>query len=318
MNWELAGNEVRIGRHFTVSFQRTLRVPEAEQSYPLPPGLGRLPISRVRDHAGAVPPEWLDQDGLFIPLYQHEALWLAFGGPWWRPSAIQVGVGGINAVSGTAWDQGLNHHPQNYLVTPHQPWLDGINSGDGHVRQFVAAALGRGVTVEGQLTGAEEHGGIQLRVYQPLPGRFPEEAPAEDEVSPEQVVPMAASVSMGLGAGGLIRQKIYPDPHGIEAWDPESASCVFVHILNSRQYQRVTGRPAPPTPVSAATYAEHGLPWFDLYDEDRSDVSASSALSAVQPVGQRAGSPKAPGPFNPDPASVKKLHPPPKAPEGGD
>jgi hypothetical protein len=46
----------------------------------------------------------------------------------------------------------------------------------------------------------------------------------------------------------------------------------------------VTGRPPPPTPVSAATYTEHGLPWFDLYDEDRGDVPPPPELQEVKSV----------------------------------
>ncbi|MGH9227016.1 MAG: hypothetical protein ACRD2W_25295, partial [Acidimicrobiales bacterium] len=98
-----------------------------------------------------------------IPLRQGEALWLAFGGEDWHPNAVQVAVGGVNAVSGQPFEAGLSDDPQNYLVTPEQPWLDGIKTGDGVVRQLVAAPLGSGVTVEGQVTGEESTGGIQLR-----------------------------------------------------------------------------------------------------------------------------------------------------------
>jgi len=40
--------------------------------------------------------------------------------------------------------------------------LDGINAGQGFIRQFVAIPLGSGVTVEAQLTGKEEQGGIEV------------------------------------------------------------------------------------------------------------------------------------------------------------
>jgi hypothetical protein len=48
-------DEVRIGSHFGVSSQRTLRIPDDGNTYPLPPGLGRFPLRRVADHAGSVP-----------------------------------------------------------------------------------------------------------------------------------------------------------------------------------------------------------------------------------------------------------------------
>ena len=44
-------NSIQIGPHFSVDFQRTLRIPDDEGTYPLPPGLGSFPIYRVEDYA---------------------------------------------------------------------------------------------------------------------------------------------------------------------------------------------------------------------------------------------------------------------------
>jgi hypothetical protein len=98
---------------------------------------------------------------------------------------------------------------------------------------------------------------------------------------------MPAPAAMGLGAGGRLRQKVYPDRHGIDAWDPANRGHLYVHLLNSLQYQAVTGREPPPTPVSARTYTEYGLPWFELYDEARADVPASDVLARVRSVRER-------------------------------
>jgi len=35
--------------HCTISFQRTLRIPDDDKTWPLPPGLGRFPIVHVDD-----------------------------------------------------------------------------------------------------------------------------------------------------------------------------------------------------------------------------------------------------------------------------
>jgi hypothetical protein len=257
----------------------------------LPPGLGNFPVNRVEDFGGRVPAEWRERGGVFIPMYQREALWLAFDAATWKPNAVQVAVGGINAVSGDAWEEGLSDDPQNYIICPDQPWLDGINAGEGFIKQFVAMPLGMGYTVEGQLTGKEELGGVQLRVYEPRPGRFPNRPPrqtADSMILQETLSPMAlagaAGGAMGLGAGGKMRQKIYPDPHGLDTWDPENYGTLFVHIVNSEQYQELTGREPPPTPIDAATYTEYGFPWFDLYDEEWGDVEASERLAQVKTV----------------------------------
>ena len=137
-------DHICIGKHFAVSFQRTLRIPDDGNTYPLPPGLGEFPICRVEEFEDRVPDSWKLHGGVFIPMYQREALWLSFRGAHWRPNAVKVAIGKINAVTGKPWDQTLHAAPQDYLVCPDQPWLDGINAGEGYIRQFVALPLGMG------------------------------------------------------------------------------------------------------------------------------------------------------------------------------
>ena len=81
-------------------------------------------------------------------MYQREALWIQFQSRSWRPNAVKVGAGRINAVTGKPLTRGLRPGEQDYMVCPPQPWLDGFHTGDGTIRQFVAAPLGLGVTVE--------------------------------------------------------------------------------------------------------------------------------------------------------------------------
>ena len=127
-----------------MSFQRTLRIPDNGRTYPLPPGLGRFPIYRVADFADRVPPEWHEHGGVFIAMYQREALWLGFHAAAWKPNAVQVAAGRINAISGAPDEARLHAEPQDYLVCPEQPWLDGIHTAPGTIRQFVAMPLGLG------------------------------------------------------------------------------------------------------------------------------------------------------------------------------
>lgn len=61
---------------------------------------------------------------------------------------------------------------------------------------------------------------------------------------------------------------------------------MFVHLCDSVTWRLVTGEPLPATPVSARTYAEHGLPWFDVYDEGWVGVDAAPPLAAVKSVKQ--------------------------------
>ena len=241
-----------------------------------------------------------------IPLRQGEALWLAFGGDDWHPNAAQVAVGGVNAVTGEDFAAGLSDDPQNYLVAPDQPWLDGIKTGDGEVRQFVAAPLGSGVTVEGQVTGNEARGGLQLRVFEAKEGRFPDKPPPGPD--PDMMflpMAMAAGAPMGVAAGGRMRQRIYPDKHGLDTWDTDRWGEVDVRIVNSEEFRALTGQDPPPTPVTAKVYTEHGLPWFELYDADSGDVAASETLGGVKSVGELTGD--RPDATDVDPKQVKKL-----------
>ena len=44
------GHSVRIGERFSVTFQRTLRIPDDGSTYPLPPGLGNFQVFHVTDY----------------------------------------------------------------------------------------------------------------------------------------------------------------------------------------------------------------------------------------------------------------------------
>ncbi len=275
----LDNDTLHIGRHLGVRFERTLRIPDDGRDYPLPPSLGSFPLRRVEDYADRVPEAWRARGGVFLPMYQREAMWLSFRAGW-PPVALKVGVGKVNAISGKSWSEALDGGDQDYVVCPDQPWLDGINSGKGTIRQFVAMPLGMGYTVEGQVSGQETVGGLQLKAFDARPERLPEQREVYSVDSMACAAPPSAE--MGLGAGGQMKQEIYPDEYGLDIWDPERSGRVFVHIANSMAWRDITGEEPPPTPVSARTYSEHGFPWF--YDEGRGDVAPAETLKEVKSI----------------------------------
>lgn len=285
---QVEADRISIGERLIVSFQRTLRIPDDGREYPLPPGLGSFPVHRAIDYADRIPASWNEPNVFFIPMYQREALWLAFSGAYWKPNAVKVGVGNINAISGTSLDVPLHSDPQDYMVCPPQPWLDGINAGDMYIRQFVAMPLGQNYTIEHQLTSVEQVGGIQILVYEPRPGRFPDQAPPmAREGQLESPYHEAAPVQeLGIAAGGKVKQGIYPDPYGIDTWDLEQWAGIVVHIVNGEQYSALTGLEPPPTPISPKTYTEYGLRWFEMYDESLGTIAAADSLSQVRSVSQ--------------------------------
>ncbi|MEY9996593.1 hypothetical protein ABIE67_008625 [Streptomyces sp. V4I8] len=314
------GNTLRLPGGVAVRFIRTLRLPESG-THPLPPGLGEFPVRRVADYADAVPEAWRARGGVMLPVYLREAMWLSFGGTT-EPAALQVGVGKVCAVSGKPWSDRLARKPQNYVVLPRQPWLDGINSGKGTVRQFVAVPLGLGATVEGQVTGEEVWGGVQLQSFalnEPQLARWREEERRRAEAAramPQYggygaAMPMAAAppapgavpapaaapagrspraaAAMGLGVGGSMRQEVYEDDRPLSDWADRPAGRVFVHLVTPPEWRRITGEAPPPSPVDRAAYTRAGLPWFDYYDQDAEDLAPTDTLEAVKPVGDWLG-----------------------------
>jgi hypothetical protein len=155
-------HQIQIGQRFAVSCQRTLRVPEDDQTYPLPPGLGVFPLLAIQDYRDHIPDQWRMTDGALIPMYQREALWLGFSAAAWKPNAVKIAIGGINAISGELDDNQLHTDPQNYIVCPNQPWLDGIHTGHESIQQFVAVPLGKNNTIEAAMTGAGNRSGVLI------------------------------------------------------------------------------------------------------------------------------------------------------------
>jgi hypothetical protein len=274
----ISDDGLRFGRYLVISFHRTVRVPEIDGNFPLPPTFGRFPLQSV---ASADDTIGLD---LAIPMRKREALWIAFEGPDWRPNAVKVGLGNVNAIDGGRWDDPLHDDPQNYVVTGGQFWLDGVNAGDGFVRQFVATTYGKGMTVEEQL-GSGHSGDIRLEVFDPKPGLFPDKAPPTGSAAVGAAMPMGAP-PLGLGAGGRIKQKIHKDPHGVGTWDPGRSAVARVRLLDPGSFAALTGRTAPPSPIDASAYIQLGLPWFDLYEDDVENVAAAKALRQLKSLGQ--------------------------------
>ena len=275
----------------SISFQRTLRIPDDNRSYPLPPGLGNFPLLPVAPYAGGLPARWPDHGGVFMPMYQAEALWVDFQsrrGPGY-PMAIKVAAGKVNAVTGEPFRTELTAGTQDYLVVPEQPWLDGFCIRKGVVRQFVAMPLGEGYTAEEQLTGAAEHGGLQIVAYPMKADRY-EKLLVKRRRALEGVADMAMSCGvaapqgLGLAPGGLMRQEIFEDSYGIDAWDQQVRSRCFVHLLNSAQFRSVTGAAPPHEPPTAKDYNRAGLPWFEYYDADRRALEGAERLARLDSV----------------------------------
>lgn len=271
----------------TIEFQRTLRIPDDNRSYPLPPGLGRFPLAHVDDYKENLPERWSHHGGVFFPMYQAEAMWINFHGHY--PMAIKIAAGKINAVTGNAWNNDLHSSPQDYVVLSEQPWLDGYNVSEDMIRQFVAMPLGQGYTAEEQLTGEAIFGGLQIIVY-PMKPEYYKKRLVIDESQMDLSMDLlksekiCGSYDMGLAPGGLMKQEIYQDTYGLDAWDLTVSSRCYVHIANSEQYKTITGKQAPHLPPTANDYTNAGLPWFDYYNDGAQALEGSEKLAGTDSV----------------------------------
>ena len=291
-----------------IHFQRTLRIPDDGQAYPLPAGLGRFPLRHVDDYARTVPARWIEHGGVVLPMYQAEALWICFSGHY--PFAVKVAAGKINAVTGEEGRDGLHRDPQDYLTAPHQPWLDGYCVERGVIRQFVAMPLGEGYTAEEQIAGHGEVGGIQIVACPMKPEAF------ERHIGRVRTTAWAVlsatgarlgSPDFGLAPGGRMRQEIYHDRYPLEDWDQRHRARCFVHIANAQQWRAITGDAPPTAPMTAADYRNARIPWFDYYAADLEALPGAGILSRLKSVAQL-GSAKGqhPLPEN-DPIQVERV-----------
>ncbi len=274
-------NLIQFGERFILSLQRTLRIPNDGKVYPLPPGLGNFPIYKTSDYRGSIPKDWNTESSYFIPMYQREALWLSFTAEDWKPNAVKIDIGKVNAVSGESESDSLHSKPQNYLVCPRQLWLDGINAGHGTIRQFVAMPLGLGDTVEAYVSGKEEYGAIEIKIFEAKDGVFPNQPPEKIEALPVRNMSISGTV-MGIAAGGQMKQKIYPDSYGVDVWDLKNYGVATIHIVNSEQFNRICGHKSQSTPIDAAVYTKNGFPWFDLYEENEADLAPPKTLVNIK------------------------------------
>jgi hypothetical protein len=289
--------EVHKAATLEINFRRTLRIPNTDKAYPLPPGLGNFPLKHVEDYEGRVPQEWITHGGILMPMYQSEAMWIDFSSEYdddrstRYPFAVKIATGKVCAVSGEKWVDGFQGDPQNYVVVPEQPWLDGYCVEEGVIRQFVAAPLGDGVTAEEQVTGKAEVGGVQIQVF-PMKRevylkRF-EKSPVGSFAHFMIDAPLCCmedGLEMGLAPGGRMRQEIYEDPYDLSDWDTSITTRCFVHIANSMMWHTITGKEPPYPPRTEEEYRRAGLPWFDWYDDRNSVLPGGKVLAGMESFG---------------------------------
>lgn len=71
-----------------------------------------------------------------------------------------------------------------------------------------------------------------------------------------------------------------------------------IEICDAVRWFDLTGQLPPTEPVTAKTYSQHGLPWFDYYREDMEALESTgklASLKSVQDLAAQAGDESVPG-----------------------
>lgn len=333
-----------------VTFRRTLRIPDDGRTYDLPPNLGTFPVRAVDDLIErSCPHEWRRRGGVALPMGSAEACWIRFHSPFDYPFAVKVAAGKINALTGAQWSEELDFEAGDYMEVPGQPWLDGFCVGNDVVRQFVAMPLGAGYTAEEQITGTASHGGIQilarpmehdawrarlraaqaeerarlLAQHQADLAKLDEQHAAgwlrrHTKSSPYRGGPMRRSMvpgwegaNMGLGAGGLMRQKVRKPEGPPELWDSVRSARCFVHLAPASAWRALTGKAPPGKVGTALSYMKLGFPWFRHVDptgRGRGGSPILAGLKSVLSISQRRGNSLAPDDAGFDPPEPVLVH----------
>lgn len=248
-----------------IDLLRTLRLPEDERQYPLPPDLGRFSLRKVDDLKSSVPRSWLERGGVLVPMFQAEALWVRFEGNY--PFAVKLGTQGINALNGDLWSDGLSEDKQDYVVTTSQPWVDGYRLDGEALRQFTALPLESDHAANVQLAGQSDIGALLLHAY-PLAASFYGRTPDASESAISSLEPVSPDAAEpGVEPGGKVRLRLYSDPWGREAWDTEHSAKCYVRTCNSLIWRALLGTNPPQIPLTEEDYEAYRYPWIDSFDE---------------------------------------------------
>ena len=95
---------------------------------------------------------------------------------------------------------------------------------------------------------------------------------------------ISASMDMGFAPGGRMRQEIYDDPYGLDAWDQRHFSRCFVTIANSTAWEAISDEHPPTEPPTAKLYTAAGLPWFEYYGADAKALKGAEKLKHLKSV----------------------------------
>ncbi|KAF1918063.1 hypothetical protein BDU57DRAFT_586584 [Ampelomyces quisqualis] len=318
------------------------------------PDLGEFPWKAVSEFQDTLPAAMVANAGVFLPMYQSEAMWIAFNTSSYRDYMIKIYVDGVNTISGE----------------------HALEDADTRLRRqansFVAMPFASSHSIESQVTGSDAAGGIQLEItphkescniyrdallpWKPcnhpegnraiivksIAGRTLTLHTCEHEMI--KILQECITDELGLFPGIqrlIFARRLLDDCRSISDYNIKNGSIIHflprlqsydgvppkpaVHemsiaadskihqvieentlsdgrttvinaqILNSATYKAVTSEDPPDKPISVATYAKHGLPFYKKYEEPSgisADFCAGKSVAEVETIKEETAVPR--------------------------
>ncbi|KAF7912309.1 uncharacterized protein EAF01_001330 [Botrytis porri] len=169
-----------------ILFRHTLRVPESDNGFRVPPDFGPFPIYPIVVYKDKISQSIPKNDVIFIPIYQQEAMWIHFESR--GIFAVKVIVDGVNAVSGEPYKEILSVDPRrlasiyenksvhDYIIagTISQRCLDAIKIKGDEIMKFVAAPIPNHTVPPSTESSIEATDGTRRVQFEIVPRRISE------------------------------------------------------------------------------------------------------------------------------------------------
>lgn len=319
---------VHSDAELVIEFRRTPRALDDEDVWH-GDDYGRFSLYRVVDYQDSVRAAWNEHGGVFMPMYQSEAMWINLQceipmGSIWEglfdrdqyPMAVKLGAGASNALTGEEWVEELNVNQQDYAVTPYEPNFDGIcirkvvvrQFVKGVIKQFVPMPLGKGLIEQEKLTEMAKLRTLEVVVYPMKRSEYEKNGPVRPAAPCLRDLTDEERTRLDLPPGELHQRKLYEDRHGIDAWDTSICARLCVYIVNSVDFLKITGCRPPGTPWKREDYRMFEVPWKYSYGGDLKALYAARRFAGRDSVKLKKGEGFLPANNPVTPKVVKKLN----------
>jgi hypothetical protein len=158
-------------------------------------------------------------------------------------------------------------------ILPHEGWTDSAYGSN------ITYAAGSAVCSFDSLGGGEKSiatSGSFLKSAAPMKHSATRSLRASKGITGQSV--NSTFSEMGIGKGGKIIQKIYPDPYGLEVWRTEPSATLAVYLVNAHVFEQITGIKVP-APVGHEIYDGK---WFGMNDKTEGDVAGSEKFTGLK------------------------------------